>query len=143
MVGTIPMTAFDILPQAIVANTADADSKATSRDCQDTFYTARVFTMKVGQSVAMLPFIGIPTVSMASGVGYRIVAMCATMLCSLDDTVFTFYNEKKALGVLETRRCYQVPPQYPYEAVWVTRPICDTGASPCRHACDTSASNCI
>ncbi|KAB6721347.1 hypothetical protein GT994_06675 [Bifidobacterium longum] len=36
-----------------------------------------------------------------------------------------------------------MPPRYPYGAVWVTCPVCDTETLPCRHACDTSASNCV
>ena len=94
--------AFGILPQAIVANIADASSKTTGQDRQGMFYAARTFAMKMGQSVAMLLFTGVSTIGMASGAGYRIAAVCAAVLCGLGGIVFAFYNEKKVLGVLET-----------------------------------------
>ena len=48
IVGAIPMAAFGILPQAIVANIADASSKTTGQDRQGMFYAARTFAMKMG-----------------------------------------------------------------------------------------------
>ncbi|WP_072726933.1 MFS transporter [Bifidobacterium lemurum] len=101
VVGAIPMAAFGILPQAIVANIADASSKTTGQDRQGMFYAARTFAMKMGQSVAMLLFTGVSTIGMASGTGYRIAAICAAVLCGIGGVVFAFYNEKKVLGVLE------------------------------------------
>lgn len=100
VVGAIPMAAFGILPQAIVANIADASSKTTGQDRQGMFYAARTFAMKMGQSVAMLLFTGVSTIGMASGAGYRIAAVCAAVLCGLGGIVFAFYNEKKVLHVL-------------------------------------------
>ena len=75
VVGAIPMAAFGILPQAIVANIADASSKTTGQDRQGMFYAARTFAMKMGQSVAMLLFTGVSTIGMASGACYRIAAV--------------------------------------------------------------------
>ncbi|WP_258927112.1 MFS transporter, partial [Bifidobacterium breve] len=100
VVGAIPMAAFGILPQAIVANIADASSKTTGQDRQGMFYAARTFAMKMGQSVAMLLFTGVSTIGMTSGAGYRIAAVCAAVLCGLGGIVFAFYNEKKVLHVL-------------------------------------------
>ncbi|WP_143247232.1 MFS transporter [Bifidobacterium breve] len=100
VVGAIPMAAFGILPQAIVANIADASSKTTGQDRQGMFYAARTFAMKMGQSVAMLLFTGVSTIGMASGAGYRIAAVCAAVLCGLGGIVFAFYNEKKVLHML-------------------------------------------
>ena len=89
------MAAFGILPQAIVANIADASSKTTGQDRQGMFYAARTFAMKMGQSVAMLLFTGVSTIGMASGAGYRIAAVCAAVLCGLGGIVFAFYNERR------------------------------------------------
>lgn len=102
IVGAIPMAAFGILPQAIVANIADASSKTTGQNRQGMFYAARTFAMKMGQSVAMLLFTGVSTIGMASGTGYRIAAICAAVLCGMGGVVFAFYNERKVLGVLES-----------------------------------------
>lgn len=101
VVGAIPMAAFGILPQAIVANIADASSKMTGQDRQGMFYAARTFAMKMGQSVAMLLFTGVSTIGMALGAGYRIAAICAAVLCGIGGVVFAFYNERKVLAVLE------------------------------------------
>ena len=90
MVGAIPMAAFGILPQAIVANIADASSKTTGQDRQGMFYAARTFAMKMGQSVAMLLFTGVSTIGMASGAGYRIAAVCAAVLCGLGGICFAY-----------------------------------------------------
>ena len=102
LLGAIPMAAFGILPQAIVANIADASSKTTGQDRQGMFYAARTFAMKMGQSVAMLLFTGVSTIGMASGTGYRIAAICAAVLCGMGGLVFAFYNERKVLSVLES-----------------------------------------
>lgn len=99
--GAVPMAAFGILPQAIVANIADASSKTTGQDRQGMFYAARTFAMKMGQSVAMLLFTGVSTIGMASGTGYRIAAVCAAILCGIGGIVFAFYDERKVLAVLE------------------------------------------
>ena len=103
VVGAIPMAAFGILPQAIVANIADASSRVTGQDRQGMFYAARTFAMKMGQSVAMLLFTGVSTIGMASGAGYRIAAICAAVLCGIGGIVFAFYDEKKVLDVLGAR----------------------------------------
>ena len=65
VVGAVPMAAFGILPQAIVANIADASAKTTGQDRQGMFYAARTFAMKMGQSVAMLLFTGVSTIGAA------------------------------------------------------------------------------
>ncbi|NMM94911.1 sodium:solute symporter [Bifidobacterium sp. DSM 109957] len=101
--GAIPMAAFGILPQAIVANIADASSRTTGQDRQGMFYAARTFAMKMGQSVAMLLFTGVSTIGVASGsgAGYRVAAICAAVLCGIGGVVFAFYNEHKVLDALE------------------------------------------
>ena len=99
--AAVPMAAFGILPQAIVANIADASSKVTGQDRQGMFYAARTFAMKMGQSAAMLLFTGVSTIGMASGAGYRIAAVCAAVLCGLGGVVFACYDERKVMRMLE------------------------------------------
>ncbi|WP_335341931.1 MFS transporter [Bifidobacterium moraviense] len=101
--AAVPMAAFGILPQAIVANIADASSKVTGQDRQGMFYAARTFAMKMGQSVAMLLFTGVSTIGAASGsgAGYRVAAVCAAVLCGIGGVVFAFYDERKVTAVLE------------------------------------------
>lgn len=99
--AAVPMAAFGILPQAIVANIADASSRTTGQDRQGMFYAARTFAMKMGQSAAMLLFTGVSTIGMASGTGYRIAAVCAAVLCGLGGVVFACYDERKVMRMLE------------------------------------------
>lgn len=102
VVGAVPMAAFGILPQAIVANIADASSKTTGQDRQGMFYAARTFAMKMGQSVAMLLFTGVSTIGVAAGTGYRVAAICAAVLCAIGGIIFASYDERKVLSVLES-----------------------------------------
>lgn len=97
----IPMAIFGILPQAVVANIADANAKVSGQDRQGMFYAARTFAMKMGQSLSMLLFTGVSTIGMANGTGYRIAALCAATLCAIGGVVFTFYNEHKVLSAIE------------------------------------------
>lgn len=99
----VPMAVFGILPQAVVANIADASSKSTGEDRQGMFYAARTFAMKMGQSLSMLLFTGLSTIGAVtgSGVGYRAAAVCAAILCCVGGIVFAFYDERKVLAVLE------------------------------------------
>jgi MFS family permease len=54
--AAIPMAALGILPQAVVADIAEADRITTGENRQGMFYAARTFAFKLGQSVAMLIF---------------------------------------------------------------------------------------
>ena len=101
--AAVPMAAFGILPQAIVANIADASSRTTGQDRQGMFYAARTFAMKMGQSVAMLLFTGVSTIGAASGsgAGYRVAALCAAVLCGVGGLVFAFYDERRVMRALE------------------------------------------
>lgn len=103
--AAVPMAAFGILPQAIVANIADASSATTGQDRQGMFYAARTFAMKMGQSVAMLLFTGVSTIGLGdgSGVGYRIAAFSAAALCGVGGLIFALYNERKVMGMLPAR----------------------------------------
>ncbi|MEE1296015.1 MAG: MFS transporter [Bifidobacterium sp.] len=100
IVCAIPMAAFGILPQTIVANIADASSNMTGQDRQGMFYAARTFTMKMGQSVSMLVFTGLSTIGMAQGTGYRMAAFAAAILCGIGGVIFAFYNERKIMAEL-------------------------------------------
>ena len=95
-----PMAIFGILPQTIVADIAVSSSLTTNEDRQGMFYAARTFTMKLGQSVAMLLFTALSTISVATGGGYRLAAAVDAVLCLAGGIIFAFYNEKKVNGVL-------------------------------------------
>ncbi len=109
--GSLPMAIFGILPQAMVADCAEYDSRETGESRQGMFFAARTFCMKMGQALAMVIFTSLATVGrhavigsdgveriVNSGSGYRVAAMAAAVLCALGGIILMFYNEKKVLG---------------------------------------------
>ena len=65
--------ALGILPQAVVADIAEADRIKTGENREGMFYAARTFAFKLGQSVAMLIFTSLAKVG-SDGLGYRLSA---------------------------------------------------------------------
>jgi len=94
------MAVLGILPQAIVADIAEADADQTGENRQGMFYAARTFAFKMGQSVAMLLFTSLALIG-TDGLGYRITAVVAAVLCMLGGVVLFAYDEKKILSVIE------------------------------------------
>lgn len=103
LAGAFPMAAFGILPQAMVADVAQADAAATGQNRAGMFFAARTFAFKLGQSASMLAFTSLATISSASGGGYRIVAVTASLCCLLGAVILLFYNERRVTSTLEER----------------------------------------
>ena len=102
--AAIPMAILGILPQAVVADISEADQRLTGESRQGMFYAARTFAFKLGQSLAMLLFTSIAVIGRSIpegeawfGLGYRLTAFLAVILCLLGGAVFLRYNEKKVL----------------------------------------------
>src|SRR5574344_11761 len=93
VISSFPMAIFGILPQAMVAECAEYDSKLTGESRQGMFFAARTFCFKLGQSLAMLLFSSLATIG-SNGIGYRIVAITASVLCCIGGIILTFFNEK-------------------------------------------------
>ena len=76
------------------------------------FYAARTFAMKLGQSLAMLMFTSLATIGVAkaasgaaqqaagSTLGYRIVALVASVCCIIGGLIMAFFNEKKVMNTI-------------------------------------------
>jgi GPH family glycoside/pentoside/hexuronide:cation symporter len=101
--AAIPMAALGILPQAVVADIAEADRITTGENREGMFYAARTFAFKMGQSVAMLVFTSVAKIG-SNGAGYRLSAIIAAVLCLAGGIVFFSYNEKKTIGIIEAGR---------------------------------------
>ena len=105
--GALPMAIFGILPQAMVADCAEYDSRLTGESRQGMFFAARTFCMKLGQALAMVIFTSLATLGVNkvtgvnSGSGYRIAALAAAILCAVGGIILLFYNENKVLGKTE------------------------------------------
>lgn len=89
------MAIFGILPQAVVADIAECDEIETKENRSGMFYAARTFSMKMGQAVAMLLVTSLGTIRQDIGLGYRIVAICAAVVCVIGGLLFLAYNEKR------------------------------------------------
>lgn len=108
VLAALPMAILGILPQAVVADISEADKLDTGESRQGMFYAARTFAFKLGQSLAMLIFTSmilinsdVPKGESGYGLGYRITALTAAILCLLGGIVFLRYNEKKIISRIE------------------------------------------
>lgn len=108
VLAAVPMAILGILPQAVVADISEADKIDTGESRQGMFYAARTFAFKLGQSVAMLLFTSIaligksiPKGETGYGLGYRLTALIASVLCLLGGVIFLRYNEKKIISKIE------------------------------------------
>ncbi len=103
LAAAFPMAAFGILPQAMVADIAQAEAAASGQNRAGMFFAARTFAFKLGQSAAMLAFTSLATVSRSNGAdfGYRLVAICASACCVAGGLILLFFNEKRVTGSLE------------------------------------------
>ncbi len=112
VLGSFPQAMFGIIPQTIVADIALSDEAVTGESRSGMFYAARTFAMKLGQSLAMLLFTSLATIGVAkaaSGVaqqaagsplGYRIVALVASLCCVAGGVIMSFFNEKRVLEMI-------------------------------------------
>lgn len=107
VLAAVPMAILGILPQAVVADISEADTLQTGESRQGMFYAARTFAFKMGQSAAMLLFTSIaligreiPKGESGYGLGYRLTALIAALLCLLGGIVFLRYREKQVLDAI-------------------------------------------
>ena len=108
VLAAVPMAILGILPQAVVADISEADKLDTGESRQGMFYAARTFAFKLGQSLAMLMFTSIALINSdvkkgdsGYGLGYRLTALLAAILCLLGGIVFLRDNEKKVISRIE------------------------------------------
>ena len=100
VVAAFPMAILGILPQAIVADIAEADASTTGENREGMFFAARTFAFKMGQSVSMLLFTAFASISPQTGLGYRIAAVTAFVICLIGALVLTRYDERGVLSII-------------------------------------------
>ena len=113
VIAAFPMALLGIIPQAIVADVAEADGIETGENREGMFFAARTFAMKWGQALAMLVFTSLAIIGTtqntnsnditASALGLRIVAICAVAFCALGAVILALYNEKKVMKTIESK----------------------------------------
>ena len=112
VIAAFPMALLGIIPQSIVADVAEEDGVRTGEKREGMFFAARTFSMKAGQSLAMLAFTSLAVLGttqditsndlMASPTGLRIVSIVAVAFCLLGAAILGTYDEKKVMGVIES-----------------------------------------
>ncbi len=113
IIAAFPMALLGIIPQAIVADVAEADGIDTGENREGMFFAARTFAMKWGQALAMLVFTSLAIIGTtqaansneitASKLGLRIVAIVAVCFCTLGALILALYNEKKVMKTIESK----------------------------------------
>ncbi|MBR6046404.1 MAG: MFS transporter [Ruminococcus sp.] len=99
VLASVPMAVLGILPQAIVADVAQADGIKTGESREGMFFAARTFAMKLGQALAMVLFTSIKGIG-EDGFGLRITAAAAAVLCLIGGLILGLYKEKDVTGVI-------------------------------------------
>ncbi|MBR4800820.1 MAG: MFS transporter [Clostridia bacterium] len=110
IVAAFPMALLGIIPQSIVADIAEAEAVTTGENREGMFFAARTFSMKLGQSIAMLAFTSLAIIGavqdsssndiVATTLGLGIVAIVAIVFCVLGAVILFFYREKKVMKLI-------------------------------------------
>ena len=121
LIAAFPMALLGIIPQAIVADVAEADGIETGENREGMFFAARTFAMKWGQALAMLVFTSLAILGTtqdlksndltASEFGLRIIAIVAVAFCVLGALILAFYKEKKVMGVIKAAHAKENLPE--------------------------------
>ena len=112
LIAAFPMALLGIIPQSIVADVAEAEGVVTGENREGMFFAARTFSMKLGQSIAMLAFTSLAIIG-ASGLqdktsndivattkGLLVVAIVAVAFCVAGAVILLFYREKKIMKLI-------------------------------------------
>ncbi|MBR1747577.1 MAG: MFS transporter [Clostridia bacterium] len=110
LLAALPMALLGIIPQSIVADVAEAESVTTGENREGMFFAARTFSMKLGQSIAMLAFTSLAIIGSvqdqssndiaANTTGLLIVAIVAIVFCLLGAVILLMYREKKIMKII-------------------------------------------
>ncbi|MGB9614458.1 MAG: MFS transporter [Fervidobacterium sp.] len=104
VLSAIPLAIFGILPNAMIADIAEAHGKETGNYKAAVFFGARTFMQKVGQTIAGLifPSIFILGSNEVNEAGLRVSAIISLVFMILGYVLLLLYNEKRILKLLET-----------------------------------------
>ena len=98
VIAAFPMALLGIIPQAIVADVAEADGRVTGENKEGMFFAARTFAMKWGQSIAMLVFTSLAIIGTTQNVNANdITATTPELTHSVTQAVFK-YNSPNYRG---------------------------------------------
>jgi Na+/melibiose symporter-like transporter len=102
IIGAMPIAIFGILPNAVVADIAEADGISTGNFKAGIFFGVRTFEMNIGISIANALFPSLLTLGKTyqNPTGVRAAAIAAAVLCSIGLLIFSRYREKEVVAVL-------------------------------------------
>ncbi|MFN3411176.1 MAG: MFS transporter [Exilispira sp.] len=102
---SLPLAIFGILPNAIIADIADAHGYETGIYKAGVFFGARTFMSKLGQSIAgiIFPSVLLLGKTAANPLGIRLTAVIAFVFAVASLILFTYYDEKKILNILKEK----------------------------------------
>ena len=100
--SALPMAIFGILPNAVVADIAEADGIETGSFKAGMFFGVRTFETNLGISVANIIFPSLLTLGMTAQnpAGIRMTAVVSFFICVAGMVVFFLYNEKTVMKSL-------------------------------------------
>jgi glycoside/pentoside/hexuronide:cation symporter, GPH family len=100
--SALPMAIFGILPNAVVADIAEADGIETGNFKAGMFFGVRTFETNLGISVANVLFPSLLTLGMSSQnpFGIRMTAIVSLFICVGGMLVFLLYNEASVMKSL-------------------------------------------
>jgi len=106
ILSALPMAIFGILPNAIVADIAEADGRRTGNYKAAVYFGARTFMSKMGASITLLIFPLITHIGGEPGgapteMGIRFTTYAAMLFLVIGLLIFLKYDEKSTLKMLE------------------------------------------
>jgi glycoside/pentoside/hexuronide:cation symporter, GPH family len=103
MLLSMPMAIFGILPNAIIADIAEADGRQTGNFKAGIFFGARTFMSKLGQMAGGIIFPSLLLLGQTrdNAIGIRLTAVAALIFLGAGLFLFLFYREKEILGILK------------------------------------------
>jgi len=107
ILASLPMAAFGILPNAIIADIAEADGIRTGNYKAAVYFGARTFMSKMGASVTLLIFpllshIGGDPGGAPTSLGIRLTAVAALVFVAFGFFLFLRYDEKGTKALLKS-----------------------------------------
>ncbi len=105
LLAAIPLAIFGILPNAMVADIAEADGIETGNFKAGIFFGARTFMSKLGQSAAgiLFPSLLLLGRSVENDIGIRLTALSAVVFLVGGLVLLLLYNEKEINATLASK----------------------------------------
>ncbi|HRV14657.1 MAG TPA: MFS transporter, partial [Spirochaetota bacterium] len=102
IITSLPLAIFGILPNAIIADIAEADGIEKGNFKAGIFFGARTFMSKMGQMIAALVFPSLILLGKTpeNDIGVRLTCIAACFFCIAGLLLFMKYDEKKIISIL-------------------------------------------